>query len=121
MHIENKIIECTQHYENEGVRKSLGELRSDLKYLSVISNGAEIDKNEHREIMDFLLIHYNYWQDKINYRKFYHDVLDKPKIFFYSVKYQVCNGVFYIWNTCYFFYKFTEGFSIFKFPNHQSI
>jgi len=69
LHIENKIIECTQHYENEEVRKSLGELRSDLKYLSVISNGAEIDKNEHREIMDFLLIHYNYWQDKMNHHK----------------------------------------------------
>jgi hypothetical protein len=31
-----------------------------LKYLSILANGAPIDKNEDRKIMDFLRIHYDY-------------------------------------------------------------
>ena len=67
LHIENKIVEFAKNYKKEGVKKSIGELRSDLKYLAVLSNGEEIDKNEHREIMDFLRIHYNYLQEKLAY------------------------------------------------------
>ena len=67
--IENKIVEFAQNYQKENVRKSLGELRIDLKYLSVLTNGQEIDENEHREIMDFLRIHYNYLQEKTSYSK----------------------------------------------------
>ena len=67
MSIENKIVEFAKNYQNERVKKSIGELRSDLKYLAVLTNGAEIDKNEHREIMDFLRKHYNYLQEKLAY------------------------------------------------------
>ena len=65
--IENKIVEFAKNYQSERVKKSIGELRSDLKYLSVLTNGAEIDKNEHREIMDFLRVHYSYLQEKQAY------------------------------------------------------
>jgi len=65
--IENKIVEFAKNYQNERVKKSIGELRSDLKYLAVLTNGEEIDKIEHREIMDFLRIHYNYLQEKLAY------------------------------------------------------
>ena len=58
-------MEFTKNYQNEKVKKSISELRSDLKYLSVLTNGVEIDQNEHREIMDFLRVHYNYLQEKL--------------------------------------------------------
>ena len=51
------------------MKKSLGELKSDLKYLSVLTNTTEIDKNKHREIMDFLRIHYNNLNEKMVYSK----------------------------------------------------
>ena len=65
LHIENKIVEFAKNYQSERVKRSIGELRSDLKYLAVLTNGVEIDQNEHREIMDFLRIHYNYLQEKL--------------------------------------------------------
>jgi hypothetical protein len=74
-------VEFAKNYQNERVKKSIGELRSDLKYLAVLTNGVEIDQNEHREIMDFLRVHYNYLQE-INYRNAF---LDKSIILFYSV------------------------------------
>ena len=47
---------------SEGIKKSLKQLESNLKYLSVLGNGAPIDKNEDRELMNFLRIHYDYLQ-----------------------------------------------------------
>ncbi len=44
-----------------------GELRSDLKYLAIITNGAEIDTYEYRKIMDFLRVHYKILQEKLAY------------------------------------------------------
>jgi len=58
-------LKSTQTHENELVKKSIGELRSDLKYLSVLANGAEIDKNEYKKIMVFLRVHYNYLQEQL--------------------------------------------------------
>ena len=69
LRIENKIVEFAKNYQKENFKKSLGELRSDLKYLSVLTNGQEIDPTEHREIMDFLRIHYNYLQEKMSHTK----------------------------------------------------
>jgi len=69
LHLENKIVEFTQNYQKDKVKNSIGELRSDLKYLSILTNTTEIDKNEHREIMDFLRIHYNILQEKMVYSK----------------------------------------------------
>ena len=59
LQIENNMLEFERlKYEN-GVKKSIQQLESNLKYLSVLVNGAPIDKNEDRRIMDFLRIHYN--------------------------------------------------------------
>lgn len=56
--LENKIIEQMRAGYDGGLRKSLFLLESDLKYLSILANGAPIDKTEDRKIMDFLRIHY---------------------------------------------------------------
>lgn len=55
---ESKIIEFLHDGKYDLVRKCLSKIESDLKYLSIIANGAPIDKNEDRKIMDFLRIHY---------------------------------------------------------------
>ena len=55
---ESKIIEFMHNGEHESVKKCLSRIDSDLKYLSIIANGAPIDKNEDRKIMDFLRVHY---------------------------------------------------------------
>lgn len=56
--LENKIVEQMRTGYDGGLRKSLFLLESDLKYLSILANGAPIDKTEDRKIMDFLRIHY---------------------------------------------------------------
>jgi len=45
---------------DEGIKRSLRQLESNLRYLSILANGAPINKNEDRRIMDFLRIHYNH-------------------------------------------------------------
>jgi len=62
LQIEDNIIEFLRLNYNEGIKKSRHELESNLKYLSIIANGAPIDKKEDRKIMDFLRTHYNYLQ-----------------------------------------------------------
>ncbi len=57
---ENNIIEFLGKNYDEGIKRSLHQLESDLKYLSILANGAPIEKNEDRKIMDFLRTHYNY-------------------------------------------------------------
>jgi len=57
---ENSIVEFLGMNYEEGIKRSLHQLESDLKYLSILANGAPIDKNEDRKIMDFLRIHYNH-------------------------------------------------------------
>jgi len=57
---EGKIIEFLRLKHDEESKRSLHQLESDLKYLSIVANGAPINKNEDREIMDFLRTHYNY-------------------------------------------------------------
>jgi len=59
---EDKIIEFLGKNYDEGIKRSLHQLESNLKYLSILANGAPIDKNEDRKIMDFLRTHYNYFQ-----------------------------------------------------------
>ncbi|MDX1596902.1 MAG: hypothetical protein R3327_08205 [Nitrosopumilaceae archaeon] len=56
--LEEKIIEQMRANYETGLRKSLVQLDSNLKYLSILANGAPIDKNEDRKIMEFLRIHY---------------------------------------------------------------
>ena len=55
---DNRIDFERLKYEDE-IKKSVQQLESDLKYLSVLTNGIPIDKNEDRKIIDFLRIHYD--------------------------------------------------------------
>jgi len=59
---EDNIVEFLGVNYNEGVKKSLRQLESNLKYLSIIANGAPIEKKEDIKIMNFLRTHYNYMQ-----------------------------------------------------------
>ena len=59
---EDNIIEFLGKNYEEGIKRSLHQLESNLKYLSILANGAPIEKNEDRKIMDFLRTHYNYLQ-----------------------------------------------------------
>ncbi len=59
---EDKIIEYLRAGYEGGIKTSLHSLDMNLKYLSILANGAPIDKNEDRKIMDFLRIHYDYMQ-----------------------------------------------------------
>jgi hypothetical protein len=62
LRIEDNILEFLRLKYDKGIKKSIHELESDLRYLSILANGAPIDKNEDRCIMDFLRTHYNYLQ-----------------------------------------------------------
>ncbi len=57
---EDNIVEFLGLNYEKGIKRSLHQLESDLKYLSILANGAPIEKNEDRKIMDFLRTHYNY-------------------------------------------------------------
>ena len=57
---EDNVAEFMELKYDRGVKKALRELESDLRYLSILANGAPIDKGEDRRIMDFLRIHYEY-------------------------------------------------------------
>ncbi len=59
---EDNIVEFLGVNYDEGVKKSLHQLESNLKYLSIIANGATIEKKEDKKIMNFLRTHYNYLQ-----------------------------------------------------------
>ena len=60
--IEETLVEFLNIKYEEGIKKSLHQLESNLRYLSILANGAPINKNEDRKIMDFLRTHYNYLQ-----------------------------------------------------------
>jgi hypothetical protein len=62
---EDKILEFSQSHQNEQLNYTIKKLRSDLKYLTALTNNAEIDNNEHKEIMQFLTKHYNYLQEQL--------------------------------------------------------
>jgi len=62
LRIEDNILEFLRLNYDEGIKKSLHKLESNLKYLSILANGAPIEKNEDRKIMEFLRTHYDYLQ-----------------------------------------------------------
>ena len=62
IHIEKSLVELLNLKYEKGIKKSLHQLESNLRYLSVLANGAPINKTEDRKIMDFLRTHYNYLQ-----------------------------------------------------------
>ncbi len=59
LQIEDNVVEFLRLNYDEGIKRSLHQLESNLKYLSVLANGAPIEKNEDIKIMDFLRTHYN--------------------------------------------------------------
>jgi len=62
LQIEDNIVDFLGLKYDEGIKRSLHQLESNLKYLSILANGAPVEKNEDRKIMDFLRTHYNYLQ-----------------------------------------------------------
>ena len=58
LQLEQKLLEQSRVGYDSGLRKTKSKIESDLKYLSILANGAPIDKNEDRKIMDFLRVHY---------------------------------------------------------------
>ena len=62
IYVEKTLVEFLNLKYEEGIKKSLHQLESNLRYLSILANGVPINKNEDRKIMDFLRIHYNYLQ-----------------------------------------------------------
>ena len=66
--LENEIIKeelkisNTEKKDTKFVRNSLHVIESDLKYLSIVANGAPLEKKQNMKIMEFLRIHYeNMW------------------------------------------------------------
>jgi len=59
---ENKIIDYPNNDNSKSMKKSIAMIHSDLKYLSIIANGAPIDAKQNMEIREFLRIHFeNLW------------------------------------------------------------
>lgn len=55
---EIKVAQALQNGNNDSVSKSLATIDSNLKYLSIVVNGAPLDKIDDRNIREFLRIHY---------------------------------------------------------------
>ena len=56
---EDSLIEFLNLKYEDGIKKSIRQLESNLKYLSILANGMPIDKNEDRRIRDFFRIHFD--------------------------------------------------------------
>ena len=55
---ERKINQAINHGNTDTAKKSLAQIDSDIKYLSIIANGAPINHKEDLEIRKFLIKHY---------------------------------------------------------------
>jgi len=55
---EENVSLATQKSDDATVSKSLAAIDSNLKYLSIVVNGAPIDKKVDRTTRDFLRIHF---------------------------------------------------------------
>jgi hypothetical protein len=55
---ETKVSEAIQNNDDDSATKSLYAIESNLKYLSIVVNGAPLDKRDDRNIREFLRIHY---------------------------------------------------------------
>ncbi len=60
---EERVALATQNSDDDAISKSLAAIDSDLKYLSIVVNGAPIDKKVDRKTREFLRIHFeNMWK-----------------------------------------------------------
>jgi len=55
---EERVALATQNSDDEAVSKSWDVIDSNLKYLSIVVNGAPIDKKANRKTREFLRIHF---------------------------------------------------------------
>ena len=55
LQIEDNILEFLRLNYDDGIKKSLHKLESNLKYLSILANGAPIEKNEDRGFRHWML------------------------------------------------------------------
>ena len=55
---EERVALATQNSDDEAVSKSWDVIDSNLKYLSIVVNGAPIDKKVDRKTREFLRIHF---------------------------------------------------------------
>ena len=55
---ENKIIDYTNTDDTKSLKKSIQTIHADLKYRSIIANGAPIDAKQNMKIREFLRIHF---------------------------------------------------------------
>ena len=55
---ETKVAKAIQSGDDDSVSKSLAAIESNLKYLSIVVNGAPLEKREDKNIREFLRIHY---------------------------------------------------------------
>jgi len=63
---ESKIIDYTNYDDVKSIQKSLATIHSDLRYLSIIVNGAPIDAKQDMQVREFLRIHFeNLWRIRI--------------------------------------------------------
>jgi len=63
---ENKIIDYPKNDNSKSMKKSIAMIHSDLKYLSIIANGAPIDAKQNMKIREFLRVHFeNLWRMRI--------------------------------------------------------
>lgn len=53
LRLEDNISEFSRLNYDEGIKKTIPQLQSNLKYLSVLANGAPVDSAEDRKIMNF--------------------------------------------------------------------
>ncbi|AJM93062.1 hypothetical protein [Nitrosopumilus piranensis] len=62
LEIEGNIKEFSKSHNVKEIRKSHTKLRSDLKDLGMFATNSCLKKDENRQIVDFLKIHYSYLQ-----------------------------------------------------------
>lgn len=55
---ENKVNKSQQNDASVSITKSLGVIDANLKYLSILINGAPIDKKVEMKVREFLRLHY---------------------------------------------------------------
>lgn len=60
--IEGNLKDFSKSHNVKEIKKSHTRLRSDLKSLGMFATNPCLKKDENRQIVDFLKIHYNYLQ-----------------------------------------------------------
>lgn len=59
---ENELKSFLKIEDAKGFEKSRHRLKTDLKHLSRVINGELLEENENKQVIDFLITHYNYLQ-----------------------------------------------------------